>query len=67
MRSRGHLFGGSPGYDNLQAGTFCLATLESRNDNIAQTGTVVPSLLTQTNPVDMPVPISLRSFIELIL
>jgi hypothetical protein len=60
MRSRGHLFGGPPGYDNLQDGTFCLATLESRNDNIAQSRTVVSSILTPTNTVDMSVPISLR-------
>jgi len=67
MRSHGHLFGGPPGYDNLQAGIFRLATSESRTDNIAQAGTVVSTILNQTNPVDMPLQISLRQVLELIL
>ena len=60
MRSRGDLFGGPLGYDNLQARTFRLAISVSRTDNIAQAGTFVPSILSQTNPIDMPLPISLR-------
>ena len=60
MRSHGHLFSGPLGYDNLQTGTFCIATSVSQIENNAQAGTVVPSVLSQTNPVDKPLLIPLR-------
>ena len=60
IHSHGHMFGGPLGCDDLQAGTFSLATSESRTDNIAKVVTVVPSILSQTNSVDMPLQIYLR-------
>ena len=40
--------------------TFCEAIAVSRTDSIALAGTVVPSIISQTNPVDMPLSKILR-------
>jgi len=40
--------------------TFCVAIAVWRTDSIALAGTVVPSILSQTDPVDMPRPKYLR-------
>jgi len=40
--------------------TFCAAIAVSRTDSIALTGTVLPYILSQTNPVDISLPKALR-------
>ena len=44
---------------------FCAALAVSRTDSIALVGTAVPSILSETNPVDTPLPKSLRQIIIL--
>jgi len=40
--------------------TFCTAIAISRTDSIAPVGTELPSILSQKNPVDRPIPKALK-------
>jgi hypothetical protein len=58
------VFGRTSGTEQLHCSnsgeTFCVAIAVSRADSIAIAATVVPTVLSQTNPVDLPLPKYLR-------
>jgi hypothetical protein len=63
------VFGTTSGTEQLHCSnsgeTFCVAISVSRTDSIALAGTVVPSIMSQMNPVDLRLPEYLRYILTL--